>query len=113
MLFLLLFNKFSVEDFESVKTTPWEGVRNHQAKNFMKDMKREDKVSPHTRKLVSHSGRWLQVLFYHSNCKTPGKPNLYFRNFECYWCSFTFFIFRRRSIRRGLLFELVIVLLHS
>jgi len=47
--------KFSVDDFESVKTTPWEGVRNHQAKNFMKDMECGDRV-----------------LFYHSNCKTPG-----------------------------------------
>ena len=59
MLFLLLFNKFSVEDFESVKTTPWEGVRNHQAKNFMKDMKREDKVS---RKLVSHSAALVDMV---------------------------------------------------
>ena len=37
-------DQFSVDDFESVKTTPWEGVRNHQAKNYMKDMKCGDKV---------------------------------------------------------------------
>lgn len=47
--------KFNVDDFESVKTTSWEGVRNHQAKNYMKAMQVGDKV-----------------LFYHSNCKTPG-----------------------------------------
>ncbi|OSD04440.1 DUF55-domain-containing protein [Trametes coccinea BRFM310] len=47
--------KFSVDDFESVKTTPWEGVRNAEARNLMKEMKVGDKV-----------------LFYHSNCKLPG-----------------------------------------
>ncbi|KEP55516.1 EVE domain protein [Rhizoctonia solani 123E] len=48
--------KFSVDDFEACGTTSWEGVRNHEAKNIMRDqMKIGDKV-----------------LFYHSNCKTPG-----------------------------------------
>ncbi|TFK28972.1 DUF55-domain-containing protein [Coprinopsis marcescibilis] len=47
--------KFSVEDFESVKTSPWEGVRNFEARNIMKEMKVGDKA-----------------LFYHSNCKSPG-----------------------------------------
>ncbi|TBU28751.1 PUA-like domain-containing protein [Dichomitus squalens] len=47
--------KFSVDDFEAVKTTPWEGVRNAEARNLMKEMKVGDKV-----------------LFYHSNCKNPG-----------------------------------------
>ncbi|KAN0131374.1 DUF55 domain containing protein [Lactarius tabidus] len=47
--------KFSVEDFETVGTTSWEGVRNHEAKNIMKSMRVGDKV-----------------LFYHSSCKTPG-----------------------------------------
>ena len=38
------------------KTTQWEGVRNYQARNFMRDgCKKGDKV-----------------LFYHSNCDTPG-----------------------------------------
>ncbi|EJF62226.1 hypothetical protein DICSQDRAFT_58814 [Dichomitus squalens LYAD-421 SS1] len=46
--------KFSVDDFEAVKTTPWEGVRNAEARNLMKEMKVGDKV-----------------LFYHSNCKNP------------------------------------------
>ncbi|KAI0797192.1 PUA-like domain-containing protein [Abortiporus biennis] len=47
--------KFSVDDFESIKTTPWEGVRNYEARNLMKEMQVGDKV-----------------LFYHSNCKNPG-----------------------------------------
>ncbi|PPQ69899.1 hypothetical protein CVT26_014162 [Gymnopilus dilepis] len=47
--------KFSVEDFERVKTSPWEGVRNYEARNLMKEMREGDKA-----------------LFYHSNCKNPG-----------------------------------------
>ncbi|KAG2013074.1 hypothetical protein CC2G_010012 [Coprinopsis cinerea AmutBmut pab1-1] len=47
--------KFSVDDFEEVKTSPWEGVRNFEARNIMKEMKVGDKA-----------------LFYHSNCKNPG-----------------------------------------
>ncbi|KJA29599.1 hypothetical protein HYPSUDRAFT_223728 [Hypholoma sublateritium FD-334 SS-4] len=47
--------KFSVDDFESVGTSAWEGVRNYEARNLMKEMKEGDKA-----------------LFYHSNCKNPG-----------------------------------------
>ncbi|KAJ7634861.1 DUF55-domain-containing protein [Roridomyces roridus] len=47
--------KFSVDDFESQKTSPWEGVRNHEACKLMKEMKLGDKA-----------------LFYHSNTKNPG-----------------------------------------
>jgi len=47
--------KFSVDDFEQVKTTAWEGVRSAEAKNIMCSMRIGD-----------------QVLFYHSNCKNPG-----------------------------------------
>ncbi|KAF9067636.1 PUA-like domain-containing protein [Rhodocollybia butyracea] len=47
--------KFSVDDFESVKTSPWEGVRNYEARNIMQKMKVGD-----------------NALFYHSNCKNPG-----------------------------------------
>lgn len=36
--------KFSVDDFEAVGTSPWEGVRNYQARNFMKEMRAGDKV---------------------------------------------------------------------
>lgn len=37
--------KFSVEDFEAVGTTSWEGVRNPEAKNIMKSMRVGDKVT--------------------------------------------------------------------
>ncbi|KAF8958522.1 PUA-like domain-containing protein [Flammula alnicola] len=47
--------KFSVEDFECVGTSPWEGVRNYEARNLMKEMKKGE-----------------MALFYHSNCKIPG-----------------------------------------
>ncbi|KAF8450667.1 DUF55-domain-containing protein [Boletus edulis BED1] len=47
--------KFSIDDFEGVESTPWEGVRNYEARNLMKEMVLGDKV-----------------LFYHSNCKNPG-----------------------------------------
>jgi predicted RNA-binding protein with PUA-like domain len=47
--------KFSVDDFEAAGTTPWEGVRNPEARNLMKEMQVGDKV-----------------LFYHSSCNIPG-----------------------------------------
>jgi predicted RNA-binding protein with PUA-like domain len=49
---------FSIDDLKSrpKKTEPWDGVRNYQARNFMRD---DMKVGD-------------QVFFYHSNCKTPG-----------------------------------------
>lgn len=49
---------YSIESLqrESKQTGCWDGVRNYQARNFMRDdMKAGD-----------------QVLFYHSNCKVPG-----------------------------------------
>lgn len=47
---------FSIDDLRQVGTEPWNGVRNYQARNFMRDgMKVGD-----------------GVLFYHSNTKTPG-----------------------------------------
>ncbi len=49
---------FSVDDLASRpgKTEPWDGIRNYQARNFMRDdMKRGD-----------------LVLFYHSSCPQPG-----------------------------------------
>jgi hypothetical protein len=33
-----------VDDFEAVRTTPWEGVRNFEARNLMKQMAIGDKV---------------------------------------------------------------------
>ncbi|KZT53670.1 DUF55-domain-containing protein, partial [Calocera cornea HHB12733] len=48
--------KFSVDDFERIKISPWDGVRNPEASRFMRErMKIGDKV-----------------LFYHSNTKVPG-----------------------------------------
>jgi len=47
---------FSLDDLERVEREPWDGVRNYQARNFMRDgMRVGDKV-----------------FFYHSNCKVPG-----------------------------------------
>ena len=49
---------FGIEHLKACpnKTDGWDGVRNYQARNMMRDeMKKGD-----------------LVLFYHSNCKTPG-----------------------------------------
>lgn len=49
---------FSFEDLKKAprQTTPWEGVRNYQARNFMRDLMQVGDL----------------VLFYHSNCAEPG-----------------------------------------
>lgn len=47
---------YSINDLQDEGSTYWEGVRNYQARNFMRDdMKQGD-----------------LVLFYHSNAKPPG-----------------------------------------
>ncbi|HZX72309.1 MAG TPA: EVE domain-containing protein [Rhodanobacter sp.] len=47
---------FSIDDLKRKKQEPWDGVRNYQARNFMRDgMRPGDKV-----------------FFYHSNCAVPG-----------------------------------------
>ncbi len=49
---------FAIDDLKACPngTEPWDGVRNYQARNMMRDdMKKGDKV-----------------FFYHSNCKVPG-----------------------------------------
>lgn len=47
---------FSIDDLKRKKVEAWDGVRNYQARNFMRDgMKPGD-----------------QVFFYHSNCNPPG-----------------------------------------
>ena len=46
---------FSIDDLERVGTEPWTGVRNYQARNFMRQMQVGD-----------------GVFFYHSNCAAPG-----------------------------------------
>lgn len=46
---------YSIDQLKKDKSTGWEGVRNYQARNFMRDeMKKGD-----------------LVLFYHSNCELP------------------------------------------
>jgi predicted RNA-binding protein with PUA-like domain len=46
---------FSIEDLEKKKSEGWDGVRNYQARNFMREMREGD-----------------LVLFYHSNAKPSG-----------------------------------------
>lgn len=46
---------FSIDDLQRVATEPWTGVRNYQARNFMRQMQVGD-----------------GVLFYHSSCEVPG-----------------------------------------
>jgi len=49
---------FSIDDLMNApgQTTHWDGVRNYQARNFMRDTMRKGD----------------QVFYYHSNCKEPG-----------------------------------------
>ena len=46
---------YSIETLEKEKETIWDGIRNYQARNFMRKMEIGD-----------------QAFFYHSNCKIPG-----------------------------------------
>ena len=45
---------YSIDDLEREKETIWDGIRNYQARNFMRQMNIGD-----------------NVFFYHSNCKPP------------------------------------------
>jgi predicted RNA-binding protein with PUA-like domain len=47
---------FSIDDLKRKRQEPWDGVRNYQARNFMRDGMREGD----------------RIFFYHSNCATPG-----------------------------------------
>lgn len=49
---------FSIDDLKNApnQTSPWDGVRNYQARNFMRDSMRIGDL----------------VFFYHSNCTPPG-----------------------------------------
>ena len=51
-------DEFSIDDLEKAprQTTPWFGVRNYQARNYMRD----------------HMKVGDGVLFYHSSCPEPG-----------------------------------------
>ena len=46
---------YSIDSLKKDEVTLWDGIRNYQARNFMRNMKTGDKV-----------------FFYHSNCKPPG-----------------------------------------
>jgi predicted RNA-binding protein with PUA-like domain len=49
-------DEFSIDDLKRKKVEPWSGVRNYQARNYMRDgMRKGD-----------------GVLFYHSSCAVPG-----------------------------------------
>ena len=50
---------FSIEHLRKKRTSGWDGVRNYQARNFMREMALGDRV-----------------LFYHSNAKPPGIAGL-------------------------------------
>ena len=47
---------FSIDDLKRVRVEPWDGIRNYQARNFMRDGMRIGD----------------QAFFYHSNCAEPG-----------------------------------------
>lgn len=57
MAYLLTMSQFGIEDLKTLpnQTGCWDGVRNYQARNFMRDMKEGQ-----------------HAFFYHSNCKEPG-----------------------------------------
>lgn len=48
-------NSFSIDDLRARKVEPWNGVRNYQARNFLRAMQRGD-----------------QAMIYHSSCALPG-----------------------------------------
>lgn len=47
---------YSIDDLKHDRREPWDGVRNYQARNMMRDDMRVGD----------------EVFFYHSNCKAPG-----------------------------------------
>lgn len=49
-------SEYSIDDLARDKRAPWYGVRNYQARNYMRDLMRPGDV----------------VLFYHSSCPEPG-----------------------------------------
>jgi predicted RNA-binding protein with PUA-like domain len=53
-------SSYSIDDLERDTRTPWEGVRNYQARNFMRDDMRVGD----------------RVFFYHSACASPGITGL-------------------------------------
>jgi len=53
-------NDYSIDDLKAEGKTGWDGIRNYQARNLMRDQ--------------MQVGDW--VLFYHSNAKPPGVVGL-------------------------------------
>ena len=51
---------FSIDTLKTKKKSGWDGVRNYQARNFMRDNMKKGDI----------------VLFYHSSCETPGIAGL-------------------------------------
>ena len=51
-------NDFNIDDLRTApgRETYWDGVRNYQARNFMRDQMKQGDL----------------VFFYHSNCAEPG-----------------------------------------
>ncbi|HEY3520095.1 MAG TPA: EVE domain-containing protein [Rhodanobacteraceae bacterium] len=50
---------FSIDDLKRVKVEPWNGVRNYQARNHIRQMRKGD-----------------EVLIYHSSCAVPGAAGI-------------------------------------
>lgn len=48
--------EFSIDDLQRVQVEPWDGIRNYQARNFIRDQ-------------MAIGDR---AFFYHSSCKVPG-----------------------------------------
>ena len=77
---------FGIDDLRSSpqKTTHWDGVRNYQARNFMRDaMQRGD-----------------QAFFYHSNCAEPGIAGIV-TIVKTGYPDHTAFDPKRQALRRG------------
>jgi len=51
---------FSIDDLKKKKQSGWDGVRNYQARNYMRDDMKNGDI----------------VLFYHSSCEVPGVAGL-------------------------------------
>lgn len=53
-------NVFSIDDLKIKRKSGWDGVRNYQARNFMRDQMKKGDI----------------VLIYHSSCEVPGIAGL-------------------------------------
>ena len=61
-------NAYSIDDLEKDQTEHWDGIRNYQARNLMRD---EMAIGD-------------AVLFYHSSCDVPGVVGLATICSDCY-----------------------------